>query len=358
VATIQDILNQINASRPDLSKLSTALDTSALVRSPAMLAFAKQRDILAKMVQSQSATMVKLVGDYQKSLSIPTSTLAKLSENAEAVRRIGESIGPSPSFLRAIQKSQLQVAKALELIGKNAALLENRQLGFHAARLVPSLPNVRWLAAIQQRDLQGHAVLDDAGYEIVYQLIGGSFAAEFASVSPQVRGAAVTNRLLAFTKSTEFEEGLLETCGATPILQRRWPILRQALEAHRRREYWIAVPVLMSQLEGLISDALVLRSFVRRSKGKFYELDAQGQLKLNRRGTPVELIGLASKVQRFSLAGFGDLQGVVDLLNSELRSRRNGVLHGSDLRYGTAKLSIQLLLSVYLWALEIAAFVG
>lgn len=272
--------------------------------------------------------------------------------------RIAQAARPDPALLKAFRDSQLRVAHAAELFNKNAALLAAQKLDIRAVRLVNALPNMRALAARLRRDERGHAVLDEAGFELVYHFVGGAFAAELASVSPQVRGAAVTNKLLRLTQGEDFEIRLSDVFRQTPILQRRWPIVSQALRAHRRREYWIAIPLLMSQLEGLTSDALVLNSIARKIKGKFYELDTSGKLRLNKNAKPIELTGLVKEIARFDPADHETIQGVADLIHGELAGKRNLVLHGSDVRYGKAKLSTQLLLALYIWALEIAAFVS
>ena len=335
-----------------------AILSATSIGNPALEGINRDRAAIAKLARSQSDTILKIVADYRASASISSAALTQLTSQADAFSRIAQAVRPDPAVLKVVRQSRLRVAHTAELFNQNATLLAALKLDVSPVRLVNALPNIRELAARVQRDTEGHAVLDEAGFDLIYHLAGGAFAAELAAISPQVRGAAVTNKLLHLTRGDDFEVRLSDVFRETPILQRRWPIMSQALQAHRRREYWIAIPVLMSQLEGLISDALVLRSTAKKVRGKFYDLDVNGQVRLDRKGRPIELRGLLGKISRFNLADHELVQGVVDLLNAELAASRNLILHGSDVHYGTAKLSTQLLLSTYLWALEIADFVS
>jgi len=356
VTTAIEFLEQIDSKTRAVSRMAVLSDTDLFARSPVMTALAKQDAAIEKLAQAHSRAIAKLVMKSRRGMTISGPALEEMLLQAEALARFGDATKPSSGLLKAIERSQTQLTKTSRLFAKNVALLQAQQLGLKPVRLVSALPSISALAAKLATDKEGEAVLDRAGFDLVCGLVGGSYAAELAAVSPQVAGAAVTNKLLKLTKSGEFENWLQEHCNSSPILQRRWPILAQALASHRRREYWLSVPVLFSQLEGMISDALVLKSTARKVKGKFYELDQNGNVKL-KDGRPVELGGLVTKVKKFPLVDHDLLRGVVDLVHSDLARRRNLVLHGSDVRYGKAKLSTQLLLSVYLWALEIAAFV-
>lgn len=357
MTTLQDVVRQIESSRAGLSTFA-AIMNAASIRNPALEALDRNRAAIARLAQSQSDMISKIVTDYNAGMAIASPAIKQLTTQAESLSRIARAARPDPAVLEVLRQSQLRVVRTAELFNKNAALLAAQKLQVSAVRLIDALPNIRAIAARVQRDSEGHAVLDEAGFELIYHLAGGAFAAELATVSPQVRGAVVTNKLLHLTKSEDFEATLSDVFRETPILQRRWPIMSQALQAHRRREYWVAIPALMSQLEGLIGDALVLKSTAKKVRGKFYDLDKNGSVRLNKFAKPIELRGLVGKITKFNLADHELVQGVVDLLNAELATRRNLILHGSDVRYGTAKLSTQLLLSAYLWALEIAAFVS
>jgi hypothetical protein len=359
LATINDILKNMNTDVARMSQIAALVRISPFAQNSALLGLGKQAAAVAKLMQSQSDDVLKLVADYGKGTQSPTAMVRRIVQQSEAMARLADVARPNAAVVNAIRQSNARLANVSELFHRNVALLQAQSLRLDRLRLVEALPNVRSLVArMEQRDAQGRAVLDETGFEFVYELVGGSFAAGLATMSPQVRGAAMTNKLLSFTKSDEFQSGLLDQWQKTPILQRRWPILAQALQAHGRREYLLAIPVLMSQHEGLIGDALVLKSTVKKTRGKFYELDSTGRLRLDRHNKPVELRGLVSKVERFPLAGHEILQGVVDLIATDLATRRNLILHGSDVDYGQAKVSVQLLLCVYLWGIEIADFVS
>src|SRR5690606_8578329 len=118
----------------------------------------------------------------------------------------------------------------------------------------------------------------------------------------------------------------------------------------------VAIPTLLAQVEGMFTDALILKQLVVRVNGKLCARDSSGNPKLDKNGKPVQLHGLGQKVNNSDLRNEYLLEGLADFFTAYLVSERNEIMHGSSISYNRAKLSIQLVLNVYLLAAEFADF--
>lgn len=235
--------------------------------------------------------------------------------------------------------------------------------------VLPRLPHLADMKALQrmfrqsaelaersvEATVQGDETLEASGYGFADHMWNWSFVATFAHVDPRVRAAVVTRRMAILTSSETFEEWLAEEIEGSILLKRRWPIVRQALAAHRRREYVLSTPVLLARIEGVVGDALILKNRVVAKDGKLYRLDNNGNVMLGRNKRPVELRGLHPLV---SLSDFSDheaLEDTASFITDSLAPWRNPILHGRNVQYGTAKLSVQALLVLWLLAIEVRA---
>ncbi len=227
----------------------------------------------------------------------------------------------------------------------------------HFITQLPDLGNtIRQFKELADRQARGEAVLEETGYGFATSLLASHLLADLAEVVETVRGAAVTNTLLAYTRDPGFEEDLRERFEASSVLRRRWRVIVRVLHAHRQRDYVLSIPPLLAQIDGMMADAFVLNGLARPVGRKLLAKDANGALKLNKWGDPVELHGLGKLVQHHNFQDHEVLRGVVEILNSSLIQDRNGILHGRRTAYGRAKLSVVALLVLEVLAIEIEAF--
>ncbi|MCX9077474.1 MAG: hypothetical protein OIN84_05795, partial [Candidatus Methanoperedens sp.] len=168
--------------------------------------------------------------------------------------------------------------------------------------------------------------------------------------------AIITGKLLNTTRQAEFAEILRECFETSAILRRRWKIIKQALVAHKNRNYVLSIPTLLAQVEGIFTDALVLKGIAVRVNGRLCEKDIKGKPKLDKNNNPIPIHDLKQKVLKSNLQNEKILQALGQFFTSYLVDERNAILHGSHLTYGTAKLSVQLLLNIYLMAIEFVIF--
>lgn len=202
-------------------------------------------------------------------------------------------------------------------------------------------------------------VLDEGGYRFLLHYWTLGDVSEFAGIDrldTKIRNAVVTNKLLHMTRQAEFTQTLKESFQKSSILRRRWKVVEQALIAHKNRNYVLSIPTLLAQVEGMFTDALVLKGIVVRVKGELYANDGTGKPKLDTKGKPMKLHGLGQKVKHSDLQFEDILKGLAEFFASRLVPERNSIMHGSYVTYDTAKLSLQLVLNIYLLAAEFVDF--
>ncbi len=227
--------------------------------------------------------------------------------------------------------------------------------------LMDSLPNFRDLGqlpweierALNEADVGGDA-LDAAGYGFAEHLWNVFFLGAFAGVPEEVREAVVTNKLAAWTRSDAFTEDLRDTVCGSEMMRRRWPVIEAALGAHREKRYLLSVPALLPQVEGVIVDALFLKDKVIKEDNKFYLVDENGERRRNRKDKLLGPVTLSSALDEADLADDEDLVAASDFLAQVILQRRNDVLHGHDVSYGRAKVSVQALLVLLVLSLGVA----
>lgn len=231
--------------------------------------------------------------------------------------------------------------------------------GHHTGAFFENLPDILELHRRAEEELeQVISVLHGAGYSLLnHWLLSSLFRlVGIDQVDNRVRSAVVTNRLLGITRRQGFFDEIRLRFSESSVLSRRWRVIEQALIAHRNRHYAISIPTLLAQIEGIFTDALVLKGTVKQDNGKLYARDPSGALKLNKNGDPIELHGLRLKVKHSDLQDEPLLHDLARFFTDYLVKGRNDILHGRIVDYDKAKLSVQLLLYTHLLAVEFADY--
>jgi hypothetical protein len=226
-----------------------------------------------------------------------------------------------------------------------------------------SLPGLSELAKLAQEIKADNDAYEKAGYGFSSDFVSFRTIRRFASVNPRVRNAVITNHWAKETRSSSFEQQLQELFQQSSVLRRRWHIVHQVIKAHRRREYTLAIPTLLAQVEGVITDALIMNGLVGpkvpkdpKNPHKLYLKELNGTLKLGRDGKPIEATGLGKLIDHSKWQQDPALQGVAELITTRLSGDRNAILHGRSSNYGTAKLTNQGLLLLMVLSAEVAVF--
>lgn len=222
-------------------------------------------------------------------------------------------------------------------------------------QIFAGLPDLTEYAAFWKEVQEANRSFGQAGFGFLDHFISFRTVHRFASVHPNARHAAITNSLVATTRSKKFEDQLHKPFQESSVLSRRWKSVEQALDAHRRRNYYVSVPALLAQVEGIIGDSLLLKKLVHREGNELY-LKENGKIKVGKKGDPVKATGLDSLIRHSKWKDDAVLHGVADLITTQLAQERNGIMHGRKIDYGTAKLSVQGLLLLFVLATMLVDF--
>jgi hypothetical protein len=205
-------------------------------------------------------------------------------------------------------------------------MTENQELVAQIPRLVKNL------SANEQLLKRGIEVLQQEGFSSTLIALTAREAIQFAGLSPE----DTQSRLYAYTSSSVFTNELLELYASTGLRPERSTLLSAALELHQSSRFAGAVPLLYSQIEGIVTDALRELKLVPRSRSGFPGL--KDKLKTAHDG-------VASDTDIF-LRLLEDSLAPKDP-KSTIANTRNAVLHGSDLAFATSKRSTQIMLWTY-----------
>lgn len=137
----------------------------------------------------------------------------------------------------------------------------------------------------------------------------------------------------------ESVRGMLEDWRGRHLLARRFHILEAAIDAHCRGGYWLSVPVLLAQTEGIVADGFNHKGRMNASQYGAYraELFEVGDDELTPAAVNDALVEFCASVVYVAFAHGEPLSSTLS---------RHAILHGGDVAYGTAANSLKLLLLI------------
>lgn len=156
-----------------------------------------------------------------------------------------------------------------------------------------------------------------------------------------------------WTRGDEFVSRLQKAISGSTFLKARWEKIETGLRLHKGREYFIAVSVLLPQLEGIFTDAMIIRGQALDKKGKIVARIDDGSIRLDRRGKPIVLSGWKAKLDHSMISEWMIVQRLTDLFMDTLIPKRNRIVHGSRGNHTSPKLSTQILLAILVLSEEI-----
>lgn len=285
--------------------------------------------------------------------SLASSMLAQMSSASAGVGAVASFTSAVDGLQSAISQitSSAQIAQA-----SVAAAFATSLPKFPVGTIFPNLPDLTNLTPRFEKARRAYTALEEGGFSFTEHLWNWSFILSFADAGTKVTGAAVTNRMLAHTRKEAFRQELKRTIEGSTVLRRRWKFVESALAAHIRREYHVAIPLFLAHLEGMIGDALIIKGSVRVDGHKLIERLPDGSDKLDKNNKPVAIPGLDRLVKISPFAKHAALELASDLILNSVAKDRNSILHGRSTTYDKPKFSAQLVLMIYAFAAEIAAF--
>lgn len=329
--------------------------------------FASQKHLIDSVSKAISPSFYSASSGFTSSIARLGSTINLsplvdniLSPQASLAQQFSVGISDtlvqlSNIFQKVFASTQL-ISRAYDALALSFPHFDITSSFLNTAQFFAGLPDLTELDALLKEAEEGNDAFKKAGYSfIMSDYISVTAARRFASINPKVRSAVITSQLAAETRKPEFEQKLKQLFEQSSVLHRRWPIISQAIKAHRRHEYNISIPPILAQVEGVIGDALILNGLVASKGHQLYE-KKNGKLKLDKKNKPIAIHGVGILIQRSSWQTHPALQGVADLITTQLAGERNHILHGRKTNYGAAKLSVQGLLLLLVLGAELMVF--
>ncbi|CAN5851234.1 hypothetical protein BH23GEM3_BH23GEM3_12150 [soil metagenome] len=278
-------------------------------------------------------------------INLSPGVLAGTQTVGESVQRLSDLIQPHLDTLARQMAVQFRVMEEVR-----ASFIPPPQL----TRIFSSLPSPERWREIFEGLCEGKDTLDELGYGFTVDKWEVSFIRQIGRGDYGRR--ELHDAFREHTRTPEFSEQLCKVFDRTPRLRRRWRIVGPALGAHVRREYALSIPALLTQLEGIVTDLLILRGQAT-FRGKDLLAKEAGMLKRQARDRtkPVVLSGLDAKLQHSGYKSMEEVRGGAEFMLNRLVRPRNAILHGSRTSYMSAKLSVQLLLLIGIYTEVVAA---
>jgi hypothetical protein len=227
----------------------------------------------------------------------------------------------------------------------------------------------RWLEIAQQLEVnqqirgKAEAILADAGFEFTVSLWDWALLKEIADLpESEAPPEWVTRELHSLTVSEIFMSDLLEKIASSGQSAQRGELIKAALQDHRSGRYASAVVMLLPQMEGLLTDILVMAKYAQKEGSDTREIDASsgnGRILEGLGKKAYFAKGKGSESARKQLAkDLGISEYDAEELAFEIGAyakhmaesvlpRRNDILHGSDCEFGTQQISTWAVLWVY-----------
>lgn len=144
-------------------------------------------------------------------------------------------------------------------------------------------------------------------------------------------------------------EEILQLISRSEILNKRYDLISEGLALHKDRKFGGSVALLLSQIEGLFNDYLVMNHCA------YY--DRNGNLKIEKE----ILNGISQKLQKINSVDI-EQKEIIDCLITEafvdnnkskgFNKIRNRILHGSDVSFNNIVTSTQIVLWLYVIVYE------
>ena len=365
--TVKVIFNQLINSEYTIDEVNSWDDTLLIYIANEWL----KRCVAGKEIDTKNhpyKNFYNALIQYQKEMSEKWKKLFasfNFTDISEAYKNVNESFNNISKslvetmsnfniFFKSIRAKQIELAKTMATISSSITnIVEASNLKDIITGFVSKLPDPVELKKHIKDIEEAERLLENKGFGFTNHLWKRSFIKEFNDIPDQVSDAVVTNKLLSITRKESFYEELIDLFNDYSILKGRKEIIDSAYSAHKNRNYLLSVPVLLTQIEGIINEMLILRGEAKLIEGKFYARNKDGSLKLNKNNNPIMLTGLKWKIDHSKFKNDEVLKGIANSLSDKLIFERNEILHGQGVNLIKPKLSTQCLLIIFVLSNEL-----
>lgn len=173
------------------------------------------------------------------------------------------------------------------------------------------------------------------------EFISISYALKLEKVLKQEGEKKVWQKLIEDLNNPGLIKTFSEDIAKVKLIEERLHLLNKALEHHKNKDYISAIPLLLSQIEGIIWDLGAYKKIVEPKLNSQYKIDINGNCVLDSRGKRIEW-RLGEILQYL----FGKKSKLVNHTKENVYSKelRHPVLHGRRTDYNEPQDSTMLVL--------------
>ena len=215
--------------------------------------------------------------------------------------------------------------------------------------LIPTLPDVVELMSVRSEEHNGEQTAQEASEDraLVFDFQLDMYLLSLAKHVDANHGYLIDLDAYHKTCDTSFEANVWQVFTGTITLKERIKNITEALEAHRNGQFTLSVPALMAQLEGVITDMLVLRGIVFRDGSKARRIDNRA-----------ELAGLKGKIDLYAqqFQNIPPVTRVRQFIIDRIAPDRNYTQHGAPNDNYSVEISTHLLILIYYFGSQLMAW--
>jgi len=176
------------------------------------------------------------------------------------------------------------------------------------------------------------------------EVISMAYAFKLKDVLNSEGEKAVWDKLIQDLNDAEFLDGFSKEIATIDLTKGRSHIISKALEHHNNQDFISSVPLLLSQIEGIIWDLGIYKKIVEDNPNSRYKNDINGNCVLDSRGKKIEW-----RFGELLQYMFGKDSKLVNHTEENVYSKelRHPVLHGRQTDYNYAQKSTMLILLLY-----------
>ncbi|MGB3331021.1 MAG: hypothetical protein WBA46_18800 [Thermomicrobiales bacterium] len=295
--------------------------------------------------------------DLTKLFPMEHIDLAKVMGAQDEVQRLLDQVSaPAAAYQRTLDQMAADTSRAMQNI-QNAILPQSAIALFQNLPLISDISKsiLDFADALEAKDAEGRAILERGGHLYAADAVATYIVTELAGVEDEDLPEQLTELLSDVSTSEWFVQDLQLNISSSTLTAGRWRIVERGIELHKSGDFIASIPTLLPQVEGLLADALIIRSEAERDGTKLYRVNPKtGTREKTREGKDKEFPGLKSIVEHSTYQNSKDLENARDYVANFLCSKRNGILHGASTDYADQDTSVRIVLLVSAFAEAIA----
>ncbi|MBN2101988.1 MAG: hypothetical protein JW716_03905 [Candidatus Aenigmarchaeota archaeon] len=176
------------------------------------------------------------------------------------------------------------------------------------------------------------------------EAISMSYASELKDKLKASGKEEVWKQLISDFEDDKLLNELISKVRTDKIIKAREKILEKAIQHHKNKDYISSIPLLLSQIEGILWDIGINQGLIENKFNSKNLIDVKGNLILGKNGKPIEC-----SLGELIIKIFNNSSKFGEHTKSNVYSKdfRHPILHGREINYDNEQRSTMLLLMLF-----------